>query len=535
MNEITTVILENEMDLILAHKQAMRIAELAGLSLSAQTSFTTAVSEVSRCLIGRENQAKLGLYLSSKSGSKYLHAILESELMPDARQIKEGVQHARRLIRTVQFTERGKGCRTEMEVALAPSFTITPGLTEDWKILLNNDPFVSPYEEIKRKNRQLTELSEKLRQSEQQYKLLADSLPIMIYTFTGEGRLTYANKWLLDYTGLSVEEMNNTRFRNVYHPDDFDTIWEGWDQDHRDKLIGKERKLRHKSGEYRWHTGVSIPISNETGEIQHWNAYMVDIHAQKTIEETLKNNYELQKTQKELEEKIELLNRSNKLLEQFAFVASHDLQEPLRKISFFSNYIKTNFGNQLGDKGTQYLDKLVNETARTREIVHDILHYSTLSRDKDHFESLDLNAVLDAVMSDMEIILAEKQASVSYSGLPVLPGNKIQLMQLFSNLLSNAVKFTGSDTRPKISVSARYTDKSTIIYVQDNGIGIDKQFHGKVFELFQRLHPKDEFYGTGIGLSTCRKIMELHDGDIGIESDGQNGSTFVLTFPNRAL
>ncbi|GAA4457743.1 sensor histidine kinase [Rurimicrobium arvi] len=533
MKEIAKVILENEMDLILAHKQSMKIAELLGLSLSAQTTFATAVSEICRFAISRNNHACLTLVLATqRMKDRYLRAVLEADFVKDQLLIREGVQYARRLVPGVRFTENKEQITVELEVPLSSALHVNDALVEDWKIILNNDPAISPYEEIKRKNRQLTELSERVRTSEQQYRLLADSLPIMIYTFTNEGKLMYANQWLLRYTGLTVAQLNEAKYSNIYHPDDFGNIWSNWEKDHNNNLVNKERKLKSGSGEYRWHSGVSIPIKDEDGNILYWNAFMVDIHAQKIIEETLKDNIELKETKAELEEKVDQLNKSNKMLEQFAFVASHDLQEPLRKIGFFSNYIKTNYGAQLGPEGGKFLDKLVTETERTREIVRDILYYSTINTDNGFSDNLDLNEIVHTVLSDMEILLMEKDAHVNVALLPSVFGNRVQMTQLFSNLISNAIKFVPAGTRPEVQIGFEADDTSrSVIRVSDNGIGIEEQFHHKIFELFQRLHPKDEYSGTGIGLSTCKKIMEFHGGHMFLESRLGEGSTFILSFP----
>lgn len=533
MNEITRITLDNEMDMILAHKQSMRLAELLGLSLATQTTFATAVSEICRVVMGRGIDASLSLQIMPhRTKGTFLRAFLQADGAADSAQLREGVRFARKLIHALHYSDKEGVIKVDMELLLPSVLKVTPALMDNWRIILNNDPSISPYEEIKRKNRQLEALAAELRQSERQYKMLADSLPIMIYTFSTEGKLLYANEWLLQYTGLSVEELNESKFRNVYHPDDFSAIWESWNEDHKDRLIKKERKLRGSDGTYRWHTGISIPVRNDDGEVLYWNAFMVDIHAQKIIEETLKDNIELKETKKELEEKVDLLDRSNKLLEQFAFVTSHDLQEPLRKINFFSNYLKSNFGTSMGENGNKYLDKLVNETNRTRDIVRDILHYSTINKERERFELLDLNEIVGTVISDMEMLLAEKDAVVDFAALPSVSGTKIQVTQLFLNLLSNALKFVPADRRPHIRIFASQKSGQLCIHVEDNGIGIEEQYFQKIFGLFQRLHSKDEFSGTGIGLSTCKKIMEFHDGTIEVKSKIDEGSTFTLCFPS---
>lgn len=531
--ELTRIILENEMDLILAHKQAMKIAELCGLSLPGQTTFATAVSEVSRSLIQKDHPVTLAFQITPKSRNKCLTAVLETADGKSGPSLKRGLQYARKLVSALEESITEQGICVRMDVALAPSFSAAPEMMDYWKVILNDKPSISPYEEIKRKNKQLSELAERLKQSEEQYKVLTDSLPIMIYTFTVDGKVTYANKWMLDYVGSSIDELNRTRFRHVYHPDDYASIWERWETgtSKSNKMEARERKMRNVYGEYRWHAGVVIPILDSAGKPLYWNSYMVDIHAQKIMEETLKDNRELREMKVELEEKVDELARSNKLLEQFAFVTSHDLQEPLRKISFFSNYIKSNFLAGMEGKTILYLDKLVNESNRTRDLVKDILQYSTINASEKQMLPVDVGAVIDSVLSDMELTLKEKEASVHFAGLPTIEGNFVQLTQLFGNLISNAVKFVPSGTAPVVHIHAVYHHDFVDIFLKDNGIGIEDQFRDKIFELFQRLHPKDEFSGTGIGLAICKKIMDFHQGSISVESSPGKGSTFMLRFP----
>ncbi len=345
MNKITSVTLENEMDLILAHKQSMRIAELAGLSLPAQTTFATAVSEISRNAFGQQNNASLSLYVSDKAERiKYIIAVLEDERRNFLQKKDEGFLYAKKLISNIEVVSIGGKNKITLGYRLPMGFRIDDILIEKWGINLNTDPVVSPYEEIKRKNRQLVEMADKVRESEEQYRSLTNSLPIMIFTMDNEHQITYANQWLKDYTGQNINKINTTRWQDILHGDDVAALWDTWEQKKDDStLIASEHRIKNaENDEYRWHKIVSIAITADDGAPQYWNNFMVDIHAQKMIEEALKDNMDLRAVQTELKEKIELLNQSNQQLEQFAFVASHDLQEPLRKISLYSDLLQKN-------------------------------------------------------------------------------------------------------------------------------------------------------------------------------------------------
>jgi len=533
MIEITHITLENEMDLILAHKQSMRLAELAGLSISAQTTFATAVSEVCRTVIGKDDEACLRLFVSDKADkNKSVIAVLEDKRNPFMPKDDEGYVYAKRLVSNLTFANENGNNKTSLFYRLPAGLRIDDVLIEKWKINLNTDPAVSPYEEIKRKNRQLAELADKLQKSEQQYKSLTDSLPIMILSLDENGRITYANKWVADYTGLSVEELNSSRWADVIYADDFSGVWDSW-QEHiaqKQMVTRPERRYKHApTGEYRWHTGISTPVYNDNGDISGWNTFMVDIHAQKIIEETLKDNVALKATQAELEEKIRQLNHSNQQLEQFAYVASHDLQEPLRKIALYSDYLSRKHSAALPAEAAQYFQNLIDASQRMKALIQDILAYSTLR--KVAFEPVDLNDVATESLRDLEVSIVEKSAKIVIDKLPVVEGNTRQLKQLFENLLSNSLKYSLPQAQPEIAVKATVTDNKVELCFSDNGIGFEEAYIDKMFNIFQRLHTRDKFSGTGIGLAICKKIVELHKGNIKARSTLGNGATFTITLP----
>jgi PAS domain S-box-containing protein len=534
MNEITAVALDNEMDLILAHKQSLRLAELTGLSLPAQTSFATAVSEVSRYAFGTANQASLKLYVSEKADrNRFLMAVLEDQRPDYSTQQDEGYSYARKLVTSIRFTQTDATNRLELHYRLPSTTRIDDQLVEQWRIQLNTDPAVSPYEEIKRKNRHLAELADRLRDSEAQYKTLTDSLPIMIFTLdAGWERMLYANQWLLDYTGKPLEVIDRAAWQQLIHPDDIDQLAAvvPWKQAHTPHMVTVECRLRERnSGAYRWHTGVASAIFNKEGELSSWNTFMVDIHAQKMVEQTLKDNRQLQEIRAELEEKIALLDRSNQQLEQFANITSHDLQEPLRKISFYSDYLRSKFGHVLPEEATGFFDKLIGATDRMKVLVQDILAYSTVQQDA--FVAVELDEVVRESLNDLEITIRETGARVDLKALPVVMGNRRQLKQLFDNLLSNGIKFSDASRLPELSVSASVADNRAVLYFKDNGIGFENQYVDKMFELFQRLHTKDKYTGTGIGLAICKKIVELHKGSIEASGRPGTGALFTVYLP----
>jgi PAS domain S-box-containing protein len=533
MNEITKVALENEMDLILAHKQSMRLAELTGLSLPAQTTFATAVSEVSRTAIGQGQRAYLTLYVSDKyDKQKYLTAVLTDNRAGYSEALDEGYKYAKRLVQQIKITTHGKENKTELCYRLLPNLRIDDTIIGKWRISLNTDPAVSPYEEIKRKNRQLVQLADRLKESEQQYVSLTDSLPMMIFSMDIGGVVTYSNQWLIAYTGQTLDQINSSRWKDILHPDDFEEIWHNWDtkiQQNPD-MITMERRLREaKTGDYRWHTGSIIPIVDAEGSTTSWNVFMVDIDAQRTVETTLRHNAELKAIQEQLEEKVNLLHQSNQQLEQFAYIASHDLQEPLRKISFYSDFLKKKYGPMLPEEGSVFFDNLIGASERMKLLIQDVLTYSTVR--KENFAPADLNRVVAEAIQDLEISISEKHATINVGKLPMIDGNKGQLKQLFENLISNALKFSAAGRPSVIDISAAVKDGCAELVFADNGIGFEDIYISKMFTLFQRLNARDKYSGTGIGLAICKKIVDAHGGAVSAMGKLGEGAVFTITLP----
>lgn len=532
MKEITKVLLENEMDLILAHRQSMRLGELIGLTIAAQTTFATAISEVSRNLIDTNTTAFLTLFVSgSKGEAKYMIAQLHHGIPDSPASSNEGLSYARKLIHNIASTHTDESTVIELKYKLPALTHVNDELISRWSIHLNNDPSVSPYEEIKRKNKLLVEISEQLKRSEHQYKTLADSLPIMIFTLDHDGNIIYANKWMLDYTAQSFEELNESGWSDILYPGDSVNDFVA---DITDELpVMTELRVKNgSSGEFRWHTGVSIGIENKDSRAKYRNAFLVDIHAQKTVEQTLKDNSELKSIQKDLEEKISLLNLSNNQLEQFAYIASHDLQEPLRKISFYSDYLKTKHSNAFNDPhATKYLESLISATARMRTLVSDILLYSTIGKVDNSFAETDLNLVMEETLMDLELAIRLSGARILYPKLPVIQGNAAQLKQLFENIISNSIKYAQQHIVPEIHIEFKTDNEQLVLTFTDNGIGFDMKFVDKMFVLFQRLHTKNKYEGTGIGLALCKKIVDYHKGTIRAEGQLGKGAVFIVCLP----
>jgi PAS domain S-box-containing protein len=239
---------------------------------------------------------------------------------------------------------------------------------------------------------------------------------------------------------------------------------------------------------------------------------------------------ERQRAEELIRQKAQELARSNADLEQFAYLVSHDLQEPLHVAAGFLQLLARRYRSKLDAKGNEFIDRALDSLSRLEQLIKDILDYSRVTTRGKEFEKVDANAVLDRVLQDLSLTIKEKQARITHDPLPEVVADQSQLARVFQNLVGNALKFSG-DRPPRVHIGARPGDGEWIFRVQDEGIGLDPKHHDCIFLMFQRLHSREEYPGTGIGLAICKKIVERHGGRIWVESAPGRGSTFYFTLP----
>lgn len=251
-------------------------------------------------------------------------------------------------------------------------------------------------------------------------------------------------------------------------------------------------------------------------EIRRVNAELEARMAERTLE--------LERSNRELE-------RSNRELEQFAYVASHDLREPLRMVTSYTNLLARRYQGRLDATADEFIGYALEGCERMRQLIHDVLEYSRVDR-QHKSEAIDLEEALEAACNDLEVAIETSGARITHDALPTVECTRSQLVQLIENLLSNAIKYR-NDEPPRIHVSARVDDAEVVLSVQDNGIGLDMRHGDRIFGMFQRLHTRGTYPGTGMGLALCKKIVEVHRGRIWVESAPGSGSTFFCAFPRR--
>ena len=233
-----------------------------------------------------------------------------------------------------------------------------------------------------------------------------------------------------------------------------------------------------------------------------------------------------------MRELLKELEQSNIELEQFAYVASHDLQEPLRMVSSFLQLLERKYHNQLDDDGKEFIHFAVDGANRMKTLINDLLKYSRVGTRGKPFTKTDMNVVIRQVITNLSSSLEESGVKVDLSHLPDINADESQMIQLFQNLVSNAIKFRGQ-VDPFVKINSSESDEALTFTIEDNGIGIEPRFHDRIFVIFQRLHTPDKYPGTGIGLSVCKKIVDRHHGEIKLESESGKGTKFKIVLPKH--
>jgi PAS domain S-box-containing protein len=263
------------------------------------------------------------------------------------------------------------------------------------------------------------------------------------------------------------------------------------------------------------------------------NTHVFDLNGKKVGLAVSRDITKRKKREKQLEEILNELKRSNEELQQFAYVSSHDLQEPLRTIASFTQLLQKRYKGQLDEDADEFMEYIVEAAVRMKQQIQDLLEYSRVATKENEFKSVNLNEILDTTLTYLDTLIKESNAEINVEKLPVVMGDSGQLQSVFQNLISNAIKFKKHEEPLKIHISS-YKDeenKEYVFSIKDNGIGIEEQYSERIFTIFQRLHARDEYKGTGIGLSIVKRIIERHGGRIWVESEFGGGSTFYFTIP----
>jgi signal transduction histidine kinase len=371
-----------------------------------------------------------------------------------------------------------------------------------------------------------------LKTADQTYRVFIEKMNEGAVTLNRDGIILYCNTRFSSIVNLPLSSVIGLHFESFiakeYIKNYNELFSKGWDEDCKAELYISSEDATNPFQ-------LSATVLELDGGVS-LSVILTDLSFQKNIENLLRlNNQKLADT-------ISKLETSNIDLLQFASVASHDLQEPLRKIQIFSTMLREKHARDLSGDGYKFLDKIISSSHRMKTLIMDILNYSRLSTNDDKFVLTDLNEILREVLEDYELVITEKGAEVSVGKFPAVEVNPGQIRQVFQNLISNSLKFTSTNRRPHIQIHARVDGKnspagtsesSMVIVFSDNGIGFNADYVEKIFSLFQRLNTKDKYEGSGIGLAITKKIIEKHNGGIVAFSTEGEGARFEITLPLR--
>lgn len=373
------------------------------------------------------------------------------------------------------------------------------------------------------------EMFNKAREKEEQYKTVVNALQEGVILQDSSGKVLTFNESALKHLGLSTDQIEGI----VPPPDDWTVLQENKTPLPVDKHPFME-VIRTRQPQYdiilgiqlnnsfsRWIKVNALPIFSEDGQdLKYIVTSIEDITAEKKAEDELKQS------------NLQLM-RSNEELQSFAYVASHDLQEPLRKIISFSSLLGSSYKEVLPETGHQYIEVMQRAAKRMSTLINDLLTFSRITTQAQPYASTNLKKITEEVLGDLEFVILEKQAKVDVGELATIEGDEMQLRQLLQNLISNALKYSKENTPPHIKIQTTLDRKLNLctLSIEDNGIGFEEKYVDRIFTIFQRLHNKFEYDGTGIGLAICKKIVDRHGGSITAKSKLGKGSRFIVKLP----
>lgn len=366
-------------------------------------------------------------------------------------------------------------------------------------------------------------------------KLLVEGNNCFYLILNTSGVVRFANKLFLKTIASQQEVIDNSSFHEFVTANQKQNV-----EDLFKKLLAKKDKIASLEIEHPTLSGKAVTIKWDCvvkTENQETQVHCLGIAKATSASDTLQitapdKASELKALNVSLSKRVAELASSNEELERFAYVASHDLQEPLRMVSSFLQLLQKRYHEKLDSKANEYIHFAVDGAERMKTLILDLLKFSRVNTSVDEHELIDLNEICENVLITYKQTIAKNNAAINVGALPAILGSKTELMQLFQNLIGNALKYR-SEQPPVVDIDVTDADAFWQFSIADNGIGIDPRFYKKIFVIFQRLHHKNEYSGTGIGLAICKKIIERHGGKIWVESKPGTGSTFYFTLPKH--
>lgn len=391
---------------------------------------------------------------------------------------------------------------------------------------------------------------QKIEESEAKLRQLAGAMPQLVWISKPDGTITFYNQRIAEFAGATALPDGTWTWDTLVHPQDIEFTDQVWKHARETgEVYNVEHRIQLKNGDYRWFLSRAFPQRDTAGNIICWYGTATDIHEQKTFSTSLESLVEqrtiqLAESYNQLQKKNEELLHMNQELQSFAYVSSHDLQEPLRKIQAFSDLILRQEGERISDNGQQLFRRMQLAAGRMQTLIEDLLAYSRTSHQDLKFEHTDLNQIVQEIATELADDIQQKGAKVLAEKICSATVIPFQFRQLMYNLMSNALKFADEERTPEIIIAAELkkdglppdlslnnASSYCHIVVTDNGIGFDPQYNDKIFQLFQRLHGRAEYAGTGIGLAIVKKIVDNHKGFITAQGNPGAGARFDIYLP----
>lgn len=368
-------------------------------------------------------------------------------------------------------------------------------------------------------------LEQKLRQSDEKFKTSFYHSAVGMALLSNDGNWLQVNAQLCKLLGYTEEELLKKTFHEITHPDDLAYCMEKGMEHYLNRTdhYDMEKRYVHKNGNTLWVYIAITMIKDDKGCPLHFLLQVIDRTESKHTEKVMKDLNE------QLIRRADELALSNKCLEEYAFVASHDLQEPLRMISNFLQLLKRKYESLFDDTAKQYVEYSIDGAMRMQEMINGLLEYSTVGTNEKVMEKADMNEIMKNAVELNKFIIDKRNATVTYGSLPVVQGVPSILLQLLLNLISNGLKYQKDGSNPKLMLTCTELAGAWQFCFSDNGIGMDPRNSEIIFTLFKRLHLKKDYSGSGIGLAICKRIVEFHKGTIWVESEPEIGSKFYFT------
>jgi PAS domain S-box-containing protein len=346
----------------------------------------------------------------------------------------------------------------------------------------------------------------------ERFRFMAESMPQKIFTADRHGKVDYRNRQWMDFSGFSFEQVGDSGWTQLIHPDDLEESLRHWQHSiATGDPYHAQHRFRRSDGAYRWHLSRALAMLDPDGNISMWIASSTDIHEQK--------------------EKEDELRRANDDLQQFAYSASHDLQEPIRNVAVYSEIVSRRYRNVLDKDGQKFLGFLTEGGRRLATLIDDLLAYTRAGAVEGPLGAVNATTVLQQTLAGLAEAIRESNAVVTADPLPKVYVGEAHLQQVFQNLIGNALKYR-ADEPQRIQIQATNQGTAWRFAVQDNGIGIDPQYKENIFGVFKRLHRDQKYGGTGIGLAICQRVVERYGGRIWVDSAPGKGATFYFTIPH---